>query len=248
MASAYTRDFMRKALPITLYRPEYESIRLIQCSPPSWMVELALEEKALSYAVMRLSFARGEHRSADMLARNPRGTIPVLCDGDATLWESLAILEYLDLSYPVPPLLGRDTTSRARALNRLHESGELKRLGMELFAYLMRTPEAELDVPQASRLAGAFCAELSWWERYYREAPWAAGNELTMADLSVFTYVATAHHLGLELAGTFPRVHAMFERMRDRPSVHATWPGPWRQGTGPALLAMLAQPRVSSLN
>lgn len=236
---------MSSTRPITLYRPAYESVRLIQCSPPSWMVELGLEEKGLEFTVKALSFARGEHRTPDMLARNPRGTIPVLTHGDAVLWESLAILEYLDFVQPTPPLLGSDAHTRARALNRLHESDALKRAGMELFAYLMRAPE---NVPENGpeggpgdeRLASllqAFRQELGWWERTYGESTWAAGETLTLADITVFAYVATAVYLGFSLAPAYPRVSDAFERMRTRPSVQKTWPETWKNSPARRVLA-----------
>ena len=67
---------------LVLHAPAPASVRLIECSPPSWMVELCMREKQLDYAVDVLDFAKGEHRSPAMLARNPRGTVPVLSDGD----------------------------------------------------------------------------------------------------------------------------------------------------------------------
>lgn len=223
---------------ITLYRPDYASVRLIQCSPPSWMVEMALEEKGLRYQVERLSFALGEHKTPAMLARNPRGTIPVLTDGSAVLWETLAILEHIDLGYPAPPLLGQEPATRARALNRLHESAAIKTIGMDLLAYLMRTPDQERDPDRVSRGLAALHQELAWWERYYGESLWAAGPSLTLADLSVFAYLATFVRLGLPLAPSYPRLQAMYERMRARPAVHRTWPQPWTGAEpAPAVLA-----------
>lgn len=220
---------MSSAPAITLYRPAYESVRLIQCSPPSWMVEMTLTEKGLPFTVERLSFARGEHKTPAMLARNPRGTIPVLTDGDAVLCETLAIIEYLDGAYPDPPLLGEDRVQRARALDRLHESAGLKRIGMDLLAYLMRTPDQERDPDRMANNLHALHQELVWWERYYEDSQWTAGNMFTLADISVFTYVATFVQLGIPLASRYRCLHAMYTRMRARPAVQQTWPETWPQ-------------------
>ncbi|MCA9688237.1 MAG: glutathione S-transferase N-terminal domain-containing protein, partial [Myxococcales bacterium] len=76
--------------------PEPATIRIVECSPPSWMVQLALEEKELDYEIRRLSFSAGEHKSAEMLARNPRGNVPVLSHGHINIYETFAILEYLE--------------------------------------------------------------------------------------------------------------------------------------------------------
>lgn len=211
---------------ITLYAPEPASVRLIECSPPSWAVALALEEKRLPYETRLLSFARGEHRSPEMLAMNPRGTIPVLRDGDVAVHETLAILAYLEHAYPLIPLLPAGK-ARARALTRFHESDGLKVKGMQLFAYLMRTPDEARDTAQVREMSDALHDELAHWERYYGEAAWAAGDALSLADLVVFVYLATAGHLGLSMAERHPGLAAFDERMRARASVRQTWPATW---------------------
>ena len=214
------------APPITLYMPEFGSVRLIACSPPSWMVQLALAEKDVPHTVRRLDFAAGEHRTPEMLALNPRGTIPVLTDGDLALYETFAILEYLEVAHPAPPLLPAGRRDRGVALNRLHESTNLKAAGMQLFAYLMRTPEDDQHLPVLTRMTAALCHELEWWERYYAAGPYCAGSSLSLADLSVFTYLATAVQLGLRL-DRFPSLLRFYRAMRVRRSVLSSWPQRW---------------------
>jgi glutathione S-transferase len=87
-------------------------------SPFAWRVQLALEHKALPYERKVLSFSAGDTRKPEFLALNPRHRVPVLVDGDFTLYESNAIVEYLDEAYPATgaPLFPGDT--RARALAR----------------------------------------------------------------------------------------------------------------------------------
>ncbi len=225
-------------VPLVLYRPAYRSVRLIHCSPPSWMIEIALAEKSIKASVHELSFARGEHKTPAMLALNPRGTIPVLTHGDAVLWESLAILEYLDEVFPEPPLMGTDRVTRARARNRLHESGGLKSKGMALFAYLMRTPNAERDASHLRELHRSFIDELSAWEQYYADSPWVAGDDLSLADISVYVYVATAHRLGLVLGPSLAGISAMVQRIEARPAVRETWP--WQTAPTETPLALTA--------
>src|ERR1700747_2732366 len=75
-------------------------------SPYSWRVLLALEFKRLPYTSHLLQFSKQEHKSPQMLALNWRGQGPVLKDGDYVCFESLAVLYYLDLKYPQPPIFG----------------------------------------------------------------------------------------------------------------------------------------------
>ena len=75
-------------------------------SPYSWRVLLALEHKGLEYRSHLLQTAMQEQKSPHMLAMNPRGRVPTLKDGDYVVFESLAVLYYLDRKYPAKPLFG----------------------------------------------------------------------------------------------------------------------------------------------
>ena len=68
-------------------------------SPYAWRVLLALEHKKLQYKRIDLSFENGDFKSESYLALNPRGKVPVLVDEGVTLYESPAILEYLEDKY-----------------------------------------------------------------------------------------------------------------------------------------------------
>ncbi|TLY57914.1 MAG: glutathione S-transferase family protein, partial [Gammaproteobacteria bacterium] len=94
-------------------------------SPYAWRVLLALEYKRLPYLSHLLQFSKQEHKSPQMLALNPRGRVPVLKDGDYVCFESLAILYYLDLKYPQPPIFGRTP----------EEAGTIMRVICEYQAY-----------------------------------------------------------------------------------------------------------------
>jgi glutathione S-transferase len=75
-------------------------------SPVSWRALLALAIKELPYESHQLQLSEKEHRSEAFLALSPRGTFPILRDGDHVVRESLAILNYLEVLHPEPPLLG----------------------------------------------------------------------------------------------------------------------------------------------
>jgi len=208
--------------------PDPSTIRVVECSPPCWVVRLALEEKGLDHELKLLSFATGEHKSPEMLSKNPRGTVPVLMDDHIVVYETLAILDYLEYAYPQPALLPNTNALRALSLTRLHEANNLKEVGMRLFSYLMNTKGKDLDAAEVDNLAQYLHDELFFWEYYYSIAQWAAGSAITFADLAVFAYVSTAAHLGLRLGERYPNLEAFCQRMKLRPSVQATWPAPWK--------------------
>ena len=70
-------------------------------SPPAWRVWLGLEHKQLPYELKMLSFSAGDLKSEEFTQLNPRQKVPVLVENGFVLYESVAILEYLDERYPV---------------------------------------------------------------------------------------------------------------------------------------------------
>jgi maleylpyruvate isomerase len=85
-------------------------------SSAAYRVRIALNLKGLDYerAYVHLTRGGGEQFAPEYRALNPQSLVPVLQDGEATLTQSLAIIEYLDEMYPRPPLLPLDALERAR--------------------------------------------------------------------------------------------------------------------------------------
>lgn len=85
-------------------------------SSAAYRVRIALALKGLAYETRAVHLLRqgGEQRQPAYLAINPAGIVPALVDGDVTVTQSLAIIEYLEDTRPTPPLLPRDPVGRAR--------------------------------------------------------------------------------------------------------------------------------------
>ena len=90
-------------------------------SPFSWKCQLALEYKGLGYETRWLSVDRGDLKAPEFAAMNPRKLAPVLTDGAITLYESEAIMRYLEAAYPEPTLFPGDMASRARGFRLVAE-------------------------------------------------------------------------------------------------------------------------------
>jgi maleylacetoacetate isomerase len=82
----------------------------------SYRVRVALAMKGLQAEEISIDLLKGKQNTGDYLAVNPQGVVPALVpdDGGAPLFQSLAILEYLEETRPEPPILPKDPRGRAR--------------------------------------------------------------------------------------------------------------------------------------
>jgi len=201
-------------------------------SPFAWRVQLALEEKGLVYEPILLSFSSGDLKTPEHLARHPHGKVPVLADGDLVLYESTAIVEYLDERYREPSLLPRDAAERA--VVRIEEIEATQYFG-ETFRALGRqvffTPAPQRDDAAVAEASAAVRRELERLEQRAasRGGEFVAGRMLTRADLAWLPFVEIAERAGVPVGpDAEPWTHAWRGRMRMRPSYARSYPPHWR--------------------
>jgi maleylacetoacetate isomerase len=94
------------------------TIRLYDFSRSSacYRVRIALNLKGLEYEAVDTSLIDGAHLKPDYVAKNPQGFVPMLEVSDLRLTQSLAIIEWLDATYPEPRFIPSDPTERARIM------------------------------------------------------------------------------------------------------------------------------------
>ena len=156
----------------------------------AWKVQLALEHKALPYERKVLSFAAGDTKKPEFLALNPRGRVPTLDDDGFVLYESNAIVEYLDEAYPGrgSPLFPGDARQR----------GVTRRLIAEVDNYVFPAVDRIIDEAfkkaeeqDASRIQTgreAVKTELSLFTLGI-QGEYLAGS-LSAADFALYPYIA----------------------------------------------------------
>jgi maleylacetoacetate isomerase/maleylpyruvate isomerase len=83
-------------------------------SSASYRVRIALALKGLDYEYRSVHLARNEQFNESYTAVSAARLVPLLRDGERTITQSLAIIEYLDETHPEPPLLPADPLGRAR--------------------------------------------------------------------------------------------------------------------------------------
>ena len=83
-------------------------------SSAAYRMRIALNLKGLDYGQVAVDLPGGVHREAEFEAVNPQRLVPALIDGERTLIQSVAQMEYLEETRPEPPLLPADPAGRAR--------------------------------------------------------------------------------------------------------------------------------------
>jgi len=201
-------------------------VHTIPGSPFARSVLATLEEKGAPYRLAPV--APGTLQSPEHLARHPFGRVPVLQHGDFWLYETQAILRYLDAVLPGPALQPQDPRAAAR-MNQITGIVDwyvfpyisvgitAERFMSQLF---WNRPTDEANIAQAVPRARICVREL---ERLLGSGEFLTGDTLSIADLMVvphldfFRGTPEAEQL---MRGT--SLDAWLKRMQARPSMQAT--------------------------
>ena len=208
-------------------------------SPYSWRVLLALELKRLPYVSHLLHFDLQEHKAPHMLAMNPRGRLPVLKDGDYVVFESLAVLYYLDLKYPAPPIFGRSPEEAGvimRVINEFQAYTESALMGIVQALLFGRAPRLGEELTQAMHLVAS---EARTIEGRLSKSDWIVGETVSAADLVIYPCIRLLHRSLMrpearELSARFmpaevhyPALAKWMQRVEALPGFARTWPPHW---------------------
>jgi len=210
-------------------------------SPYVWRVWLALEHKGLPYELRMLSFDRGDLKQPAFVAMNPRGKVPVIQDGDYVLYESAAIVEYLEDAYPGTgaPLFPDAARARGLARRMIREADEYLAQSMgDLLEQVLFRPQAQWNDEAIAGARAKLVAELPGWQRLASAATNGAGGFLAGAvgavDFTVYPFLALALRMqrrraSLELdAALGPQITAWMRRVEALPYFDRTYPPHWR--------------------
>jgi glutathione S-transferase len=203
-------------------------------SPFVWRVHLALEHKGIAYELKQLSFSAGDHRKPEFERLNPRHKVPAIIDDGFVLYESSAILEYLDERFPTAPLLfPGDLRQRAIIRRMIREiDSEYVAHHERLVAQLFFSAQEQWNHEDIRSGVSGCREELGFFEREMR-GDFLAGP-LSAADFTLYPLVATIARfekkkpdLGLT-AAIGPKLHAWRKRIEGLPYYDKTHPPHWR--------------------
>jgi len=213
----------------------------ISGSPFAWQVMLTLEAKQILYTPRLLQASQGDHKKPDFLALNPRGKVPTMRDGDFVLYESIAIMQYLEEKHPARPMFGgtaRETAAIWRAISEF--SSYLEPPLVRIYGPLLTGKSQAMATDMRSALPDVH-TELGKLEASLAPAAWLVGAEMTAADSTAYPFLklllraaerVEASQFELELfplEDRYPRLAAWMEQIERLPGYERTYPPHWRR-------------------
>ena len=198
-------------------------------SSAAFRVRIVLNYKGIKVEHASRHLRKGEQAAPDYVALNPQKLVPALVlDGGQVLTQSLAILEYLEETHPLPPLLPRDPVERARVrslaliptadihpiqnlrvMNYLREKYEQTEEGT--FAWSRHWIETGFEAYEAS------VARDRWTGAY------SHGDSPTMADLCLVPQIFNAQRFKVDMA-RFPTLQRIYATCMKHPAFDAAQP------------------------
>ena len=197
-------------------------------SSTSYRVRIALALKGVAFDTIPVNIRVGEHRSQPYVDEvNASAVVPAIVDGDFSLGQSLAIIDYLDAKYPETRLVPQDLEARARVLELsmliscdIHPVNNLR-----ILKYLQGP--LGLSAEQKDTWYRHWVAEgMAGVERLldkHGHGAWCFGDTPTLADVCLIPQIANAQRMGCDLTA-YPRAMAVYAKAATHPAFVAAAP------------------------
>ena len=176
-----------------------------------------LEEMGLAYRLRPVDVLAGVENDPEFLAVNPAGFIPAIQDGEVTMVESIAIMEYLMARYGPTPLAPDPHDPAFPAYQQFLHLGEAGLAASIYFVVGARNiaPEAERQNWSAGQAQQVFDSRLGLVTRQLARSPYLAGDIFTAADISVTYALGLAKRAGGVVLGQAEQTYLARVRGRE---------------------------------
>lgn len=190
----------------------------------------ALDEKQAKFELVVVDITTGGHKAPEHLARQPFGQIPAFEDGDFRLYESRAIIRYLDETLPGAALTPKDAKGRALMEQWISiETSNFTPHAMTIIYQLFFGPMrgAEPDAAKVEEGRQKVAPAVAVLEKQLARGPHLLGEAFTLADICFMPYVEYLTQTpAKDVILSQPNVAAWWKRVSERPS--------WKKATGKA--------------
>jgi maleylacetoacetate isomerase len=193
-------------------------------SSASFRVRIVLNLKGVAYEKCNYVLRAGEHRAPDYLAKNPAGFVPALEIGDMVLGQSLAIIDYLDATYPEPAMCPSDPVARARVLEMaLTIAADIHPINnLRILNYLKKELGQDQEAVD-SWYRHWITAGFETLEALLPDAEFAGGNAPNLVDACLVPQIYNARRFKTDLTA-FPKVVGIADRAGALPAFQEAAP------------------------
>ncbi|KXN85257.1 Glutathione S-transferase F12 [Leucoagaricus sp. SymC.cos] len=192
-------------------------------SSPVKLVATLCFEKNVHFEFVSLDLLKGENKSAEHLARNPWGKVPVIDDDGFILYESRAIVRYIAEKYSAqgPQLIPTDVQKRAlleQAISNEAFNWD-KLVDPILFETIYKKYlGGETDPVKLEQLTNSLGKNLDVFEKILSKQKYIAGDELTIADFYFLPGGSSLAIGGVTMIQDRPNLKRWFNEISSRPS------------------------------
>jgi glutathione S-transferase len=181
-----------------------------------------LAEKQAKFEFVTIDLGTGAHKKPEFLARQPFGQVPVLEDGDFQMYESRAIIRYLDETLPGQSLTPKEP--KGRAVMEQWISIETSNFTPQAMAYIyqyffapMRGQQPDLAKIEAAKPKLETCVQIM--DKQLAKGPHFAGDQFTLADICFMPYFEYAMGTpAKDVINAHTNVSAWWKRVSERAS------------------------------
>ena len=180
-------------------------------SSASHRVRIALQLKGLDYEYVAVHLAAdgGQQHSAAYRALNPQSRVPTLETPEGVLTQSMAIMEWIEETYPEPPLLPRKAAERARvrAMAQIMVADVQPLQNLSVTRYLQEKLHQDEAAVEAWRRAWVARGLAALEDMLGRDLPgdYCVGAQPTLADACLLPQCASARRFGVDMSA-YPRI------------------------------------------
>jgi glutathione S-transferase len=185
-------------------------------------VRIALIEKGIKAELVEVDMMKGAHRGEAYRALNPYGRVPTIEEDGFVLYESTAILDYLEATHPTPPLVPAD--ARGRALAAMHMKLcdlQLARPTGTIIFPKRFLPKERWDENAMAQAKKDIEMHLGIVESQLKAKQYLVGDRYSLVEVC---YTQFVEFLPLMEIAPPPAVAAWAARMLERPSAQQTKP------------------------
>lgn len=195
-------------------------------STAAWRVRIALNVKEIDHD-LKVVWIRGEeHTTPEYLSLNPQGLVPAMRIGETVIGQSVAMMEYLEETYPEPAILPKDPAKRANVrAAALLVACDIHPLNNRRVLHYLKD---DLELPPETVTAW----EHKWVAAGYagleaqaaaHAGPYLFGDRITMADICLVPQVENGNRAKVNLAD-YPTLYRAYNAACELPAFEAAHP------------------------